>query len=65
MSKKITELARQGQTFVGIPSDRTAPVASVTVNGNAAAFTSTPNGVNLNTPATQGDVIVVTFDQQF
>ncbi|MDO3559583.1 hypothetical protein [Ralstonia pseudosolanacearum] len=65
MSKQITERAQQGQTFFDIPADRTAPVAAVTVNGNAAAFTSTPNGVNLNTPATQGDVVVVTFDQQF
>ncbi|MDO3576650.1 hypothetical protein [Ralstonia pseudosolanacearum] len=65
MSKQITERAKQGQTFVGIPADRTAPVAAVTVNGNPAAFTSTPKGVNLNTPATQNDLIVVTFDQQF
>ncbi|QNT25571.1 hypothetical protein [Ralstonia solanacearum] len=65
MSKKITERAKQGQTFVGIPADRTAPIASVTVNGTTATFTSTPNGVNLSTPANQGDLIVVTFDQQF
>ncbi|RQZ94336.1 hypothetical protein DF058_15865 [Burkholderia cenocepacia] len=65
MSKQITERAKQGQTFFGLPADRTAPVGTVTVNGNTAAFTSNPNGINLNAPASQGDVVVITFTTQY
>lgn len=64
-TRAITERAKKGQTFVGLPADRTAPVASVTVNGSTAPFTSTPNGVNLDTPANQDDLIVITFTTQY
>ncbi|KVH12226.1 hypothetical protein WS85_12880 [Burkholderia anthina] len=65
MSKQITEKAQQGQSFFGLPADRTAPVTSVTVNGVSKPFTSNPNGINLNAPVNQNDVIVVTFDQKW
>jgi hypothetical protein len=64
-TRVITERAKQGQTFVGLPADRTAPVTSVTVNGNPAPFTSNANGVNLNTPVNQNDLIAVTFTTQY
>lgn len=64
-TRTLTERARQGQVFVGLPADRTAPVASVTVNGSTAPFTSTPNGINLDAPVNQNDLIVVTFTTQY
>ncbi|MCA8168434.1 hypothetical protein LGM96_13905 [Burkholderia gladioli] len=65
MSKQHTEHARQGQRFVGIPADRTAPIDSVTVNGQIATFVSTPNGIELDVATKQDDVIVVTFTTQY
>ncbi|KAF1062898.1 hypothetical protein DX980_07890 [Burkholderia gladioli] len=65
MSKQHTEHARQGQTFVGLPADRTAPVESVTVNGETATFVSTPNGIELDVATNQDDAIVVTFTTQY
>ncbi|MBR7918036.1 hypothetical protein KDX16_19820 [Burkholderia vietnamiensis] len=65
MSKQITEKAKQGQKFLGLPADLTAPVAGVTVNGTAATFTTTPNGVVLDAPANQDDVVVITFTTQY
>lgn len=59
-----TEHAKAGQTFFGLPEHTGIPTATVN-GGEPVALTDTPSGIALATPAAQGDIVQITFDQLY
>lgn len=57
------EHAKAAQAFFGLPEHTGTPVA--TVNGTPAPLKDTPSGILLTTPAAQGDIVEITFDQLY
>ncbi|MFV8639466.1 hypothetical protein ACNRBS_09025 [Ralstonia pseudosolanacearum] len=61
-----TERAKGGQKEFGLPSYNRAVTPTATINGGASVpLTMTPNGIVLTTAAAQGDVVTITFDQNY